>query len=944
MMNATRMVRRVLSVLTIVSIVLSAAADGVFSVVEGESKSLSGACSYDEIFINGALTIADGAVVTAKRLMMASNVVDATKSAKLTLNGSARLTVTGANGDGLDACLGYGDRAEVVLNGTSMLNTTTAVIHYLIGKDAKAAIPSELEASVTLNDSAAWKNDQKLFVFRGSTSATGADADFYHAEIRLNGSSSLSVGTLIKNSNYRNLGVFFNGGSVKSVSMTISEFLACNQSDGHVVLESVDGHDIIVTEDHSHSTLFAAEAGGWFATKGSGALVLNGAASGSCLFAAGSTYHGKHILGHTGGTRFEKGQVRLTFDNCLPDGTLVVAAGAQLDLRGTSQTVPCVSAAGTIRNSQAAPSVLTVDGDADDSLVSLVGGAVSIVKRGAAVLRVVEGAVFSGLSVEAGEARAVGRNQVGYAYYRFLPTAVYGEKANGGQYNELYLYDGDGTDVTLADAAKSYGKADSGSSLSSKALDGDRTTKYYFDMSTLADKKAWVGVRFIGLKNVRAYSFATGDDFGPIHKYAGRTDKSEPSDYDPQTCRDVCAWILQASTDGSTWVDLDSQSGFVPEDTRNYVYPGFACHYGRASLSIGDVSVSSGARLVVDDTTLCFGTLMRCGAVEFANGGALGGDETGSGSVRLVEGGSFSGDVAVGGGTLRLSGVGSVGPWFRFSITANRDNQNDKVQFAELALYDAYGVRVNGNLEYAGKNKSASNLNPGQVTALHEANNVGERPQSMADGDLTTKCGLYESTKPMPVTMRLSESYAGSKVVSYALATANDHSERDPAGWELLASSDGVTWQVVDTRDLEAVGTNRFSWSAYNGGKPYVVTNASHLASSAFSPASVVSVAGGATLDLSDTETEIGALRVDTASAGTINCFSVAENGVLDVVGTIPAGGSFELPVTLMDVTDGSNFAHWTVKIDGVLKSGYSVSYANGRLTVHKSGIILIVR
>ncbi|MFI0976546.1 GH92 family glycosyl hydrolase [Streptomyces sp. NPDC021093] len=53
------------------------------------------------------------------------------------------------------------------------------------------------------------------------------------------------------------------------------------------------------------------------------------------------------------------------------------------------------------------------------------------------------------------------------------------------------------------------------------------------------------------------------------------------------------------------------------------------------------------------------------------------------------------------------------------------------------------------------------------------------------------------------------------KVVTYALTSANDHAERDPKDWTLQGSTDGKTWKTLDTRKGESF-TSRFQTRTYD--------------------------------------------------------------------------------------------------------------------------------
>ena len=112
-----------------------------------------------------------------------------------------------------------------------------------------------------------------------------------------------------------------------------------------------------------------------------------------------------------------------------------------------------------------------------------------------------------------------------------------GAKGTGAQYNELYLFNSSGADVTRTYTAYSYGaRAGDVPSPSQPlyAIDGDPATKYYVGNPI---ENAWLALEFASSQPVFQYTFATGDDYGPIHKFAGRTDRTEPSDYDSSYCR-----------------------------------------------------------------------------------------------------------------------------------------------------------------------------------------------------------------------------------------------------------------------------------------------------------------------------------------------------------------------------------------------------------------------
>ncbi|MBQ6329466.1 MAG: hypothetical protein IJI35_10665, partial [Kiritimatiellae bacterium] len=602
--------------------------------------------------------------------------------------------------------------------------------------------------------------------------------------------------------------------------------------------------------------------------------------------------------------------------------------------------------------------VLTVAGNTTPSELSRDSSGISVVKSGSADMTVYAGSDLADLRVYAGTATVRCLRRTGYRFYRFVPTARYGANGTGTQYNELYLFDPSGADVTRTYTTYSHGARAGDVPNPSQplyAIDGDPTTKYYVGNPI---DNAWLVLEFASPQPVFQYTFANGDDYGPIHKFAGRTDRTEPPDYNPAQCRDVSGFRFDGSNDGVNWWTIDSVSSFVPEDTRNYVYP--RRDWPRRA-TVGNAYVDNGATLVLDDVDAAFGSLLCRGTLSRVNGAdiSVGGDgdgvvahpelsgmlnlvKTGGGTTTVLGENSFSGVVDVQGGTLRFADVGAAGPFFRFVVTANRDNANgNAIQFSELALYDANGVRVNENLTFIDKDKAPGSLADGEITAIYKAGS-SECPDKMTDGSTNTKCGLYTTNKPNPVTMKLAAAYASSRVVSYALATANDHKERDPAGWYLESSADGSTWTRLDTRDLVEVGTNRYSWASYNDGLPYYATNMIPMGA-AFSSSAVVSVVDGAVLDLTSSTTAIGALRVEAVSAGEIRGGSIAANGSINITGELARQQCVVLPLTFTDVSECSNFATWRVSINGVHKSAYSLSYAAVRLTVHRPGMTVVI-
>ncbi|MEV6759508.1 GH92 family glycosyl hydrolase [Streptomyces sp. NPDC051105] len=110
---------------------------------------------------------------------------------------------------------------------------------------------------------------------------------------------------------------------------------------------------------------------------------------------------------------------------------------------------------------------------------------------------------------------------------------------------------------------------------------------------------------------------------------------------------------------------------------------------------------------------------------------------------------------------------------------------------------------------------------PGNVTdhvtdmrASGENTGAGEVKENLVDGEPGTKwltfapTGWAEFDFDKPI-----------KLVTYAVTSANDYAERDPADWTLQGSADGKDWKTVDTRTGEGF-TERFQTRSYDLSAP----------------------------------------------------------------------------------------------------------------------------
>ena len=208
-------------------------------------------------------------------------------------------------------------------------------------------------------------------------------------------------------------------------------------------------------------------------------------------------------------------------------------------------------------------------------------------------------------------------------------------------------------------------------------------------------------------------------------------------------------------------------------------------------------------------------------------------------------------------------------------------------------------------------------------------------------------------------------SYALQRTVNWGAAWNNDN---NPCltDWEIQSSPSGEpdTWTTMDERsgqrwwgetDAGSSGLNPQFQYTYNNHIPYLFR--SRNADWRFTTFGAVSVAAGATLDLSELRPEniaFNGLSVDVAAgAGTITHFAPAANGTLYVTGLTDAQLAnrvlkLDIPLTIGEWVSGTeaNLATWSVQFNGHPEP-YAVveKNDNGVISVRRgAGFILIFR
>ena len=196
-----------------------------------------------------------------------------------------------------------------------------------------------------------------------------------------------------------------------------------------------------------------------------------------------------------------------------------------------------------------------------------------------------------------------------------------------------------------------------------------------------------------------------------------------------------------------------------------------------------------------------------------------------------------------------------------------------------------------------------------------------------------------------------------------------------PTACQLLGSTDGLVWEEIsETCRVEHAKDVRYAWvsdgcyvgsggglidsgmppyenpesdSRFNhaGGWKTTKTESTRTFTVLPNLNGAVSVAAGAALKFAGAAADAPVIRklsVDATSGGTIDGFALADDCELDVK-NVPAASDFELPVTFTNLPSALSLKDWTVKFNGTTRSR-SLTFANGKLSVHANGMMIILR
>ena len=104
-----------------------------------------------------------------------------------------------------------------------------------------------------------------------------------------------------------------------------------------------------------------------------------------------------------------------------------------------------------------------------------------------------------------------------------------------------------------------------------------------------------------------------------------------------------------------------------------------------------------------------------------------------------------------------------------------------------------------------------------------------------------------------------------------------------------------------------------------------------------------VSVASNAVLR-TETAVTLYSIKVDSAGAGTMDGFTFAPTGTLDVAFAAALPSKAELPGTYLNCEGIENLAGWRVNVNGEKSGKYRANVSDGKIIVVMRGLSVVIR
>ena len=424
--------------------------------------------------------------------------------------------------------------------------------------------------------------------------------------------------------------------------------------------------------------------------------------------------------------------------------------------------------------------------------------------------------------------------------------------------------------------------------------------------------------------------------------------------------------------------------------TRPVVVKGTGCFKvsGSGAFSFSGFSaLEAGANLVLD--TARTDGLVAVGGI--SDGVApLTVKKTGAGEMTFTGGASFTGGLSVEDGTLVVNGANRPYQWIRWivkekgffcsrysGVVTDSWPNTPQMQFEEFALFDSDGKRIDKGLSfYAVTNEfvdmpfgSVVQETPTNICVVQNSKNVS----ALFNGGAGSRSGVWGGIKILASVFpfcRMDTPKYWFKVVERLPAGANAPASFDLAGFykntdataaqmvtaiALEGSTDGWNWEPIAEQNELEIPSERPRWYAntsadlVSGSSDYTLKDHVGFPMRGTSTNGVaaivapVSVAANAILR-ADGDVTLSALTLSPVGNGTIENFTFAENGVLDVA-VARIRSATVLPVTFLNCKNVQNLAKWTLKIGGKNTSRHMLKVsASGEVEILPPGIILSFR
>ena len=325
---------------------------------------------------------------------------------------------------------------------------------------------------------------------------------------------------------------------------------------------------------------------------------------------------------------------------------------------------------------------------------------------------------------------------------------------------------------------------------------------------------------------------------------------------------------------------------------------------------------------------------------------------------------AFLGDLTVKGGTLVVRNAsGQPHSWIRFVVKETAQTcpryaeqvpsgYSGRIQFANMTLLDGDGQRhlVNAPLAADDRDIPAGFVGYGYDRARPSA--AEKQHVNGAFSDSRWASLFWSDPSPdrpeswLQCVFHLAEGTPEIKAFNFLVRWGTDSAywASTPTAFAIEGSSDGVHWSELYAEDAYEVPTGA-AWVSGSAYAPIALAKpAVNGMVECLKNVGAVRVAAGATLRNEGAETTLSKLCIDANGAGTIDGFTFAKDGMLNVT-NLPYGDCVALPGKFENVKGLENLADWSLSISGGRNSSaYTVAVKDGRVFVNRRGLTVIMR